>query len=60
MYMLFFTDPNGVHINVILQNLKLQEHLSHVPNEIIRRTITELEDNSDVYETSCNAYKIVN
>ena len=60
MYMLFFTDPNGVHINVILQNLKLQEHLSHVPNEIIRRMITELEDNSDLYETSSNAYKIVN
>ena len=57
---IFFTDPSGVHINVILQNLKLKEHLSHVPNETIRRTINELEDNSNVYETSSNCFRIVN
>ena len=56
----YFLDPSGVHINVILQNLKLKEHLSHVPNETIRRTINELEDNSDVYETSSNSFRIVN
>ena len=58
--LLFFTDPSGVHINVILRNLKLQEHLSHVPNEIIKRTINKLEDNSDIYETASNSYRIVN
>ena len=56
----FFTDPSGVHLNVILQHLKLQECLSHVPNEIIKRTINKLEDNSDVYETASNSYRIVN
>ena len=58
--LLFFTDPNGVHVDVILQSIKLQEYLSHVPNEIIRRTIKRLEDNSDIYETASNSYKIVN
>lgn len=58
--LLFFIDPSGVHINVILQNLKLQEHLSHVPNEMVKRTINKLEDNSDIYETASNSYRIVN
>ena len=42
---------NGIHINVILQNLILQKHLSQKMNE--------LEDNSYVYETSSKCYKIV-
>ena len=58
--LLFFADPNWVHINVILQHLKLQEHLSHVSNEIIRSSINRLEDNSDIYETASKCYKIVN
>ena len=59
IYISIFTDPNGVHINAILQNLKLEEYSSHIPNEIIR-IINQLEDNSNVYETACNCYRIVN
>ena len=53
------TDPNGVHVDVILQNIKLQEYLSHVPNETIRKTIKRLEDNSDIYETASNSTRLL-
>ena len=59
IYISFFTNPNRVCINVILQNLKLEEYSSHIPNEIIR-IINKLEDNSNVYETACNCYRIIN
>jgi len=53
------TGPSGVHIDYIVQTLKLQQHLSHIPRDVIKRTVHSLEDSSDIYETSSNCYKAV-
>ena len=43
----------------LMRYCKLEEYSSHIPNEIIR-IINKLEDNSNVYETACNCYRIIN
>jgi len=59
LQMMSIAGPSGVHVDHIVQTLRLQEHLSHIPRDVMRRSVQSLEDSSDIYETSSNCYKIV-
>ena len=51
--------PSGVHADHIVQTLRLQQHLSYIPRDVMKSTVRSLEDSSDIYETASNCYKIV-
>ena len=59
LQLMSITGPSGVHVDHIVQTLRLQEHLSHIPRDVMKRAVHSLEDSSEIYETFLNCYKVV-
>ena len=59
LQLMSITGPSGVHVDHIVQTLRLQEHLSHIPRDVMKKAVHSLEDSSEIYETSSNCYKVV-